>query len=87
MISYGFFPMFGAMDKFSDIFDANEYDGNYSRTSCLKEKKDETLCPFSDTIWFSAIMAVIYLILMNLVFFNLIISSIKYKFYFYFMKY
>ena len=80
IISFGFFPMFGSMDSFTKYFDSSFYSGNYSREACLNSGDPTALCPYFNGVLFSNVMVVVYLLIMNMVFFNLIIAAIGYFF-------
>ena len=68
--------MFGSMDTLTEFFDKN-FD-NYTRKDCLSEQNNDTsVCPYRNGVIFTEIMTVIYLLIMNMVFFNLIIAAIK----------
>jgi hypothetical protein len=77
IVTSGFYPMFGKMDVYDSYFSEKFFGGNYSRENCLNETNGDFLsCPYSDGIKFIFYLSIIYLIIMNLVFFNLIIALI-----------
>jgi hypothetical protein len=82
MISYAFFPIFGNMNIYDKFFIDKYFDGNYSRDVCMAENNmtvpDGLQCPYRAGVVFTYIGLIVYLILMNIVFINLLISTFGY---------
>jgi hypothetical protein len=83
MITYAFYPIFGNMDVFDKNFFLDKYfDDNYSRDVCMTENNmtvpDGLQCPYRTGVVFSYNSLIVYLILMNIVFINLLISTFGY---------
>jgi hypothetical protein len=79
MISYAFYPIFGNMDIYNSFFVEEYFADDYSRDECMASKnmtsKDGLNCPYRTGIVFTYVSLIVYLILMNIVFINLLIST------------
>ena len=76
----GFFPIFGNMDIYSDYLADSHFADSYSRSSCLAQSgATDKDCPYHSGVIFTYIALIFYLIIMNLVFVNLLISAFSYK--------
>ena len=79
MMSYAFYPIFGNTGIFDNYFIDDYFKDDYSRDDCMASKNmtapDGVNCPYSTGVVFSYVSLVFYLILMNIVFINLLIST------------
>ena len=78
LIRVGFMPIFGNLDIYSDFYLTNDtLASEYTRESCLANAPSVAIddCPYRSGVIFSCIALVVYLVIMNLVFVNLLASS------------
>ena len=79
MMSYAFYPIFGNTGIFDNYFIDEYFKDDYSRSDCMASKNitvsDGFNCPYRTGVVFSYIGLIVYLILMNIVFINLLIST------------
>ncbi len=77
ILSIGFFPIFGELNIFESYFNDLFFSAEYSRQNCLNQTAQSThyICPYPSGVILVYILLMVYLILMNLVFINLLIST------------
>ena len=78
VIKSGFFPIFGNIDIYSNYYLTTTYlVSNYTRESCLaaNDSDDINICPYKSGVIFTMVTLVVYLIIMNLIFLNLLIAT------------
>ncbi len=75
VLANAFFTIFGDVLIYDTVYFQDKFfDANYSRDSCLAADPTD-VCPFQSGVEFTYVFLIFYLILMNLVFLNLLIST------------
>ena len=80
LIKAGFLPIFGSLDIYSSVYLTDTtLARDYTRESCLANAASIVIddCPYRSGVIFTCIALVVYLVIMNLVFVNLLICYFK----------
>ena len=76
MLYAGFFPIFGNLQIYqSNFLNLGFWNSNYTREHCLTQNTDPYMCPHKNGVIFTLVVLCFYLILTNIVFINLLIST------------